>query len=295
MKTVKEVSDITGISVRTLQYYDEIGLLKPTKVNEQGYRFYDDNALDTLQQILFFKELDFPLKDIKAIMENPNYDRLEAFKRQKALLTGKRDRLNSLLELLTQLTNGEDVMNFQAFDLSSYLEAVDHFAKTHPEDILTYWGSQEAFGAVRKQMEDHEEQIAKLAVQVYGSVEAFCEAMKQNMEHFDELMQVIQEKNQEGIVRKNQMLMDELIALKGEVPASMQVQELISAIFALTDDQQSPTSQQLTPQHIQVLADSFLHKRAVIDIFDTRYGKGSAAFVGEALQYYAQTRNKEVL
>lgn len=71
MRTVKEVSNLTGISVRTLHYYDEIGLLKPSVLTEAGYRLYDDKALETLQQILFFRELDLPLKQIKLILENP--------------------------------------------------------------------------------------------------------------------------------------------------------------------------------------------------------------------------------
>ena len=63
MRTVKEISDLTGISVRTLHYYDEIGLLKPTKKSDAGYRLYDDKALETLQQVLFFREFDIPLHD----------------------------------------------------------------------------------------------------------------------------------------------------------------------------------------------------------------------------------------
>ena len=70
MRTVKEISVLTGISVRALHYYDEIGLLKPTKKSEAGYRLYDDKALETLQQILFFREFDIPLKEIKAVMDN---------------------------------------------------------------------------------------------------------------------------------------------------------------------------------------------------------------------------------
>ena len=75
MKTVKDVSDITGISIRTLRYYDEIGLLKPTKLTESGYRLYNNKALEQLQEIMFFRELEIPLMDIKKIMENPNYDK----------------------------------------------------------------------------------------------------------------------------------------------------------------------------------------------------------------------------
>lgn len=74
MMTVNEVSKLTGVSIRTLQYYDKIGLLHPAKYTESGYRLYDDRALEKLQQILLFRELEFPLKDIKAIMDNPNFD-----------------------------------------------------------------------------------------------------------------------------------------------------------------------------------------------------------------------------
>ena len=72
MRTVKEISGLTGISVRTLHYYDEIGLLKPTQKSDAGYRLYDDRALEILQQILFFREFDIPLKEIKAVLENPD-------------------------------------------------------------------------------------------------------------------------------------------------------------------------------------------------------------------------------
>ena len=75
MKTVKDVSKITGVSIRTLRYYDEIGLLKPTELTEAGYRLYDNKTLEKLQEIMFFRELEIPLIDIKKIMDNPNYDK----------------------------------------------------------------------------------------------------------------------------------------------------------------------------------------------------------------------------
>lgn len=75
MKTVKEVSELTGISVRALHYYDEIGLLRPTEKSEAGYRLYDDKALEKIQQILFFREFDISLKEIKEVMNHPSFDR----------------------------------------------------------------------------------------------------------------------------------------------------------------------------------------------------------------------------
>ena len=83
MKTVKEISKITGISIRTLRYYDEINLLKPTKISNAGYRLYDQTALSRLQEILFFKELDLPLSTIKSMLDNPSYNRQQILQMQK--------------------------------------------------------------------------------------------------------------------------------------------------------------------------------------------------------------------
>lgn len=80
MKTVSQVTNLTGISARTLQYYDEIGLLKPSKLTHAGYRLYDDEALQKLQQILFFKELGFKLKEINEFFSQPDFDKIAAFK-----------------------------------------------------------------------------------------------------------------------------------------------------------------------------------------------------------------------
>ena len=125
MKTVKEVAALTGISVRTLQYYDEIGVFKPTSLTEAGYRLYDEEALKTLQQILLFRELDFPLKEIKRIMTQKEYDQAEAFQKQKALLIKRRDRLDRLLSLLDKLEKGESCMEFEDFKLQSYLQLLE--------------------------------------------------------------------------------------------------------------------------------------------------------------------------
>ena len=83
MMTVHEVSKLTGVSIRTLQYYDKIGLLKPTGYTQSGYRLYDDTALEKLQQILLFRELEFPLKEIKEIISSADFDREKALEEQR--------------------------------------------------------------------------------------------------------------------------------------------------------------------------------------------------------------------
>ena len=105
MMTVKQMSSLTGVSVRTLQFYDEIGLLKPAQVTEAGYRMYDENAVAELQQILFFKELDFTLKEIKAIMASPLYDRKDAFEKQRELI--QIGSMESFDEMISELKANE--------------------------------------------------------------------------------------------------------------------------------------------------------------------------------------------
>ena len=85
MKTVHEVSELAGVSVRTLQYYDKIGLLSPTMRSDAGYRLYDDADLARLQQILLFRELEFPLKEIKRIIESPDFDQERALQRGEGI------------------------------------------------------------------------------------------------------------------------------------------------------------------------------------------------------------------
>lgn len=123
MRTVREVSNLTGVSVRTLHYYDSIGLLKPAKVTEAGYRLYDDMALERLQQILLFRELEFPLKEIKKILESPNFDRNKALEQQITLLTLKKEHLENLIDLAREINmTGVRKMDFKAFDTSKYTE-----------------------------------------------------------------------------------------------------------------------------------------------------------------------------
>src|SRR5699024_5258578 len=112
MKTVKEISQITGISVRTLHYYDEIGLLKPTAKTEAGYRLYDDKALETLRQILFFREFDIPLKKIRSLLDAPDLDERQILKMQKQMLTAKRDRIDRMIASIDNILKGEHEMDF---------------------------------------------------------------------------------------------------------------------------------------------------------------------------------------
>lgn len=116
MKTVKEMSEIARVSIATLRYYDEIGLLKPAKLSEAGYRLYDNKSIEKLQQIMFFRELEIPLADIKKIMEDEKYDKEQVLLTQKSLLEKKRNRMNGIIELIADVLKGVNTMNFEAFD-----------------------------------------------------------------------------------------------------------------------------------------------------------------------------------
>ena len=140
MKTISQVAKLTGVSIRMLQYYDEIGLLTPTELTPAGYRRYNEQALQNLQQILFFRELDFPLKDIMKIMQNPDFDRISAFKKQKELLLLKRNRTDRLIQLLERLEKGEQCMSFKEFDLSEYILALEDFKVNQTDTIMKHWG-----------------------------------------------------------------------------------------------------------------------------------------------------------
>ena len=138
MKTVKEVSRLTGVSVRALHHYDAIGLLKPTRVTEAGYRLYDDTALRRLQTILLFRELQFPLKEIKEILESPGFDPKEALAQQIRLLELQRQHLDALIShaRLIQKT-GVMNMDFSAFDTTE----MDKYAA----EAKARWGKTEAY------------------------------------------------------------------------------------------------------------------------------------------------------
>ncbi len=131
MMTVNEVSKLTGVSIRTLQYYDTIGLLKPAAYTEAGYRMYDDTALQLLQQILLFRELEFPLKDIKTIIASPDYDRDKALEQQIELLLLRKEHIENLITLARgiKLTGGK-TMEFSAFDTKKMDEYTEQAKKS---------------------------------------------------------------------------------------------------------------------------------------------------------------------
>ena len=135
MMTVKEIAEITGISARTLHYYDEIGLLKPTAKSEAGYRLYDDKSLETLQQILFFREFDIPLKEIKSIITSPDFDRNQILQMQRKMLVAKKERMERLIASIDDILKGENKMDFSVFNEKEIEEMFQTMFDHMPENI----------------------------------------------------------------------------------------------------------------------------------------------------------------
>ncbi len=149
MKTVKEISRLTGISVRSLHYYDEINLLKPTQTTDAGYRLYDDTALERLHSILLFRELQFPLKEIKSILDNPDFDTRTALKEQIKLLELQRNRLDEIIISAREiLTKGAELMRFSEFDKTE----IDKYTN----EAKQKWGHTDAY----KEFEDKHSDFA---------------------------------------------------------------------------------------------------------------------------------------
>ncbi|MEG3270243.1 MerR family transcriptional regulator [Streptococcus suis] len=157
MKTVKEMSQLSGISVRTLHYYDEINLLTPSFIAENGYRYYDNEAFEKLQEILLFRELEFPLKEIKKIVGNAAYDREAALKDQIQLLELKKKHLEKVIKHAKSLQQkGENYMNFEVFDKSDLLafqeEAKERWGNTTAFQEFSAKTNQEGFAQISAEM-----------------------------------------------------------------------------------------------------------------------------------------------
>ena len=147
MMTVHEVSALTGVSIRTLQYYDRIGLLRPAGRTDAGYRLYDDASMETLQQILLYRELEFPLKDIREMMCSPSFDRRKALEQQIRLLEMRRERLEQLiLHARSIMEKGENSLDFTAFDDGK----IQEYARQARES----WGGTEEFREYEQKAEN---------------------------------------------------------------------------------------------------------------------------------------------
>ncbi len=290
MRTISQVAELTGISTRTLQYYDEIGLLKPSELTESGYRLYNDESLQKLQQILFFKELGFKLKEIKEILQKPDFDKIKAFKRQKELLLLKRNRTDRLIQLLNRLEKGEHYMSFKEFDLSDYITALEDFMQNNTDDVIKHWGSIENFDMFVQKIKDDESEVARLAIRQFGSIEKYTEAMKHNLEHFSELMETQLTEEAKEIGKQSDILYGRLTADLSEDVSSPKIQSIVHELLQLI--QENSTSASLDKPYVNVLIDTY-SSDYIKSMTDSKYGKGASDYIVKAFRYYSENNATE--
>ncbi len=290
MRTISQVAELADISIRTLQYYDEIGLLKPSDLTQSGYRLYDDEALQKLQQILFFRELGFKLKDIREIIEKPDFDRIAAFKKQKELLLLKRNRTDRLIQLLSRLEKGEQCMSFKEFDLSDYIHALEDFKSNQTEEVIKHWGSVENFYMFIQKIKDDESEVAKLAIKQFGSVEKYTESMKYNLEHFSEIMKTQLPEEVKEIAKQTDMLYGKLTADLSADVSSPKIQSNVHELLQFI--QKNSNSVSLGKPYVNMLIDTY-SSDYIKSITNTKYGKGASDYIVKAFRYYSENNTPE--
>lgn len=276
MRTVKELAEITGISVRTLHYYDEIGLLKPTTKSDAGYRLYDDRALEVLQQILYFKEFDIPLKKIKSVIENPALDRKQILQMQRDMLAIKQERLTHLISSIDDILKGDNDMDFTVFNQIEIEDRFQMMLERMPEEILQLavkdFGSVDAWKKHYMEIassKDMQKRYAKV-VECYGGKDAFLEAennplSKEEVEKY--------EKQIESILR-------ELSDKRDCAPDAVEIKKLVEK-YGLVMRQLC----QLKEESIVMQAQAKFYRNPLIfEKTDEKYGTGASEFFALAIE-----------
>lgn len=279
MKTVKEVSERTNISVRTLHYYDEIGLLKPSSYSEGGYRLYDDKALERLQQILFFREFDMPLLDIREIMDNPDLDRDSILVTQKRMLEIKRDRLNRMISGISDILRGENKMDFEMFSKKEmdemYQAVVANMGEEQLQVMKEKYGSLEKFREqfLEKASGQDAQQNFRKVVEWYGNKDKAMDAVKNPVGM--EVMEAYRNRI-DGIYKK-------LAEKIGMDVSSFEVKSLIGELdFVSKQLYQMEDVKELMLE----IADSYEKNEDMRKSMDTPYGNGTAVFLGKAIREF---------
>ena len=203
---IKEFAEQIGVSVRTLHYYDEIGLLKPSEVDAQnGYRFYDEKSLERMQEILFFRELDFSLKTIAQLLSSPDYDKQQALTRQRQLLLAKKERLEQLIDALDRLEKGEGFMK-----PNKEYEALKN---QYAEEVRQRWGSTDAY----KENQQRNIDFGKAAALLDAVFEEFAELNRSGISPDDEATKIQVEKLQRCITDNFYTCTNEILAGLGQM------------------------------------------------------------------------------
>ena len=284
MRTVKEISDLTGISVRTLHYYDEIGLLKPTDKSDAGYRLYDDKALETLQQILFFREFDISLKEIKTVIENPALERNQILQMQRKMLVAKKERMECLIASIDRILKGDKAMDFEVFskteleDMYRSMEA--NMSEEQKAVFIEHYGSMEAWkkNFLEKASTEAVQKNFQKLVEWYGSKEKALEVSRNPGN--SEIFPAYQKRLGEIIKRLSEK--------KGQDVNSFEVKELVGEYGFVT--KQMYQMPDVTAMALEMAA-VYCTNSEIQAAQDRVYGEGATEFVGQAIKAFYKKSN----
>lgn len=278
MRTVKEISDLTGISVRTLHYYDEIGLLKPTEKSEAGYRLYDDEALKTLQQILFFREFDIPLKKINAVMNNPALDRNQILQMQRKMLVAKKERMERLISSIDDILKGENKMDFAIFSKTEIEEMFQTMFDNMPDNMREL--AVKEFGSVEEWKKHYMEVVSSeemqkgyaKVVEWYGGKDNFLSVANNP----------VSTEVAESYNKRMEAILQKLIAKRGCDVDAFEVKEVVGEFgFVMKQFTQVKNEEGLMLAHAQ-----YYRNEKIRPMIDEKYGEGASEFFAQAIEAF---------
>ena len=282
MRTVKEISDLTGISVRTLHYYDEIGLLKPTEKSDAGYRLYDDKALETLQQILFFREFDISLKEIKAVLDNPALERNQILQVQRKMLVTKKERMERLIASIDDILKGENKMDFTIFTKTEVEEMFQTMLEHMPENMrniaIKEFGSIEQWKKHYMEVVSSEEMQKGYAkvVEWYGGKDKFMSVARTP----------VSKEVAESYNKRIEAILQKLIAKQNCDIDSFEVKELVGE-YGFVMKQLAQIKEE---KGFMMAQTQYYRNEQIKPMIDEKYGEGASDFFAQAIENYYKVK-----
>lgn len=282
MRTVKEISDLTGISVRTLHYYDEIGLLKPTEKSDAGYRLYDDKALETLQQILFFREFDISLKEIKAVLDNPALERNQILQVQRKMLVTKKERMERLIASIDDILKGENKMDFTIFTKTEVEEMFQTMLEHMPENMrniaIKEFGSIEQWKKHYMEVVSSEEMQKGYAkvVEWYGGKDKFLSVARTP----------VSKEVAESYSKRIEAILQKLIAKQNCDIDSFEVKELVGE-YGFVMKQLAQIKEE---KGFMIAQTQYYRNEQIKPMIDEKYGEGASDFFAQAIENYYKVK-----
>ena len=282
MRTVKEISDLTGISVRTLHYYDEIGLLKPTEKSDAGYRLYDDKALETLQQILFFREFDISLKEIKAVLDNPALERNQILQVQRKMLVTKKERMERLIASIDDILKGENKMDFTIFTKTDVEDMFQTMLEHMPENMrniaIKEFGSIEQWKKHYMEVVSSEEMQKGYAkvVEWYGGKDKFLSVARTP----------VSKEVAESYNKRIEAILQKLIAKQNCDIDSFEVKELVGE-YGFVMKQLAQIKEE---KGFMMAQAQYYRNEQIKPMIDEKYGEGASDFFAQAIENYYKVK-----